>query len=330
MREADADPRFGEDHGAERARRPPRIVVGVDGSPDSVAALRAGADFATGRGGVLVAVTAWGSPRSGRGGRGAEIDSRAEAEDALALALTTAFGDEPPAAVERIVTSAAPAAALVGESRGADLLVVGSRGRAGFAGLLVGSVSTSCTTYAHCPVLVTHRGSALAERSGRDSRARLVAGIGRGPEDVEALRVAAGIAAELDADLLAITAWRFQERDAGSPSDLREGLRRSTERDLERHVQHAFGDDRPRRLRLETRGGMPAAVLTEASRTAALVVIGRLGHGQWAGVLHGSMSVPVADRVHCSVLVVPESAAWTQAARDGASGRLRDEFRLRA
>jgi len=60
--------------------------------------------------------------------------------------------------IERRVVEGRPAAVLVNESQGADLLVVGSRGHGGFAGLLLGSVSQQCAHHAACPVVIVHRG----------------------------------------------------------------------------------------------------------------------------------------------------------------------------
>jgi nucleotide-binding universal stress UspA family protein len=63
--------------------------------------------------------------------------------------------------IERRVVEGAAAAVLVEESRGADLLVVGSRGHGGFAQLLLGSVSQQCAHHAECPVVI------VRPRSGR-------------------------------------------------------------------------------------------------------------------------------------------------------------------
>ena len=59
--------------------------------------------------------------------------------------------------VERRVVEDRPAAALVDESRGADMVVVGSRGHGGFTGLLLGSVSQQVAHHAACPVVIVHQ-----------------------------------------------------------------------------------------------------------------------------------------------------------------------------
>ncbi len=100
-----------------------RIVVGVDGSAESLSALRRGARMAERLGCSLVGVTVWEYPPSWpgyvMGGWDPERDARTISEDA-------------------------------------EMLIVGSRGLGGFTGLLLGSVSRSVVEHADCPVLVIH------------------------------------------------------------------------------------------------------------------------------------------------------------------------------
>ncbi len=132
----------------------PLIVVGVDGSPASVDALRWAARQAELTGYHLEAVTTWQFPT--------ELDeiffddkSSAYSEPAerrLHEALVEAGIDEQ--GCTKSVLKGHSAAVLVERSADAELLVVGSRGHGGFTGLLLGSVSSSVMSHAVCPVVV--------------------------------------------------------------------------------------------------------------------------------------------------------------------------------
>jgi nucleotide-binding universal stress UspA family protein len=133
-----------------------RIVVGIDGSPSSVAALRWAARQAELTGSSIEAITTWEWPTS----YGAPLpipsdyDPREDARAMLESVLEKVLGEQPGTARKGTIVEGRAALALVEASEGADLLVVGSRGHGEFAGMLLGSVSEHCVTNAHCPVLV--------------------------------------------------------------------------------------------------------------------------------------------------------------------------------
>jgi nucleotide-binding universal stress UspA family protein len=133
-----------------------RIIVGVDGSPSSVAAVEWAAHQAELSGAVLVAVMTWEWPTSY--GWSLPIpsgyDPEHDSEKWLETTLEKVRADHPTITVESKVLEGHPAPLLVKASEGAELLVVGSRGHGEFAGMLIGSVSEHCAANAHCPVLV--------------------------------------------------------------------------------------------------------------------------------------------------------------------------------
>lgn len=133
-----------------------RVVVGVDGSPTSRAALRLAADIADRYGASLRAVETWEfTPMAALTGVETDLDElQRAAQLRLDRVVREELGDEGAEAVERVALAEAPVPALLREGEEADLLVVGSRGLGGFKGLLVGSVSQQVTTHAPCPVLV--------------------------------------------------------------------------------------------------------------------------------------------------------------------------------
>jgi nucleotide-binding universal stress UspA family protein len=150
-----------EDTAADTERKPAvtaRIVVGVDGSPASLDALSWAATQAELTGSILELVMTWDWPSSL--GWSVPIPDDFDPADDVRRALDAAADPvrtaHPDIQIELRVVNGHPAPCLVETSKGADLLVVGSRGHGEFVGMLLGSVSEFCTTNAHCPVLV-HR-----------------------------------------------------------------------------------------------------------------------------------------------------------------------------
>ncbi len=137
----------------------PHVVVGVDGSAESIDALRWAASYAAATAATISAVHAWHSPAAGPvpGSRPPQPitgEVRAEMQEILDAALTQVFGTTTPERVGTKVAYGHPAMVLVNESAGADLLVVGHRGQGAFHGMLLGSVSIHCVTAAPCSVVV--------------------------------------------------------------------------------------------------------------------------------------------------------------------------------
>lgn len=135
-----------------------RIVVGVDGSEASQAALRWAARQAQLTGERLVVVAAWEYPTSFGWAPAypSDWDPEGDARKALAEVVDQVLGAERPE-VDLEVAEGHPAPILVEASQDADLLVVGSRGHGAFAGMLLGSVSEHCVSHAHCPVVVVRQ-----------------------------------------------------------------------------------------------------------------------------------------------------------------------------
>ena len=135
------------------------VLVGVDGSPESGAALKYAVAEANRRGARLRVVSTY-FPEYSVHGRtepvtasetGVEVDLEQEirhvVEDALA-------GDALPQPAEIVVAAGPAAGVLIDASGEVDVLVLGHRGRGGFASMLLGSVSLQCVLHARCPVIV--------------------------------------------------------------------------------------------------------------------------------------------------------------------------------
>lgn len=137
-------------HGGDEAMS---VVVGVDGSPESLAALQWAADYARRAGTRLRAVIAW-EPSAGFGfmpvSRGSFED---EARHTLERAVHKVLG-EPGEGVALEVVEGPARDVLLAASRSASLLVVGDREYSGVAGLLAGHTGEACARHAPCSVVV--------------------------------------------------------------------------------------------------------------------------------------------------------------------------------
>jgi nucleotide-binding universal stress UspA family protein len=137
-----------------------RVVVGFDGSKSSLDALAWAAHQADLTDSRLEVLAAWEWPTSFGWAVPVpdDFDPESEVQSTLGDAVSSVRTAHPALDIDARVVNGHPAPVLVEASKGASLLVVGSRGHGEFVGMLIGSVSEYCTTNAHCPVLV-HRAS---------------------------------------------------------------------------------------------------------------------------------------------------------------------------
>lgn len=151
-----------------------KIVVGIDGSKESRLALRWALQEAKLRGATLRIVHTWSLPHTGAGPatamepqalRQAIDDDRLAASELISSELAAADLDTSGVEIEPVVVEGSASSALLAEAEGADLIVVGSRGRGGFKGLLLGSVSHQTAHHASCPVVIVRHDPTLEPES---------------------------------------------------------------------------------------------------------------------------------------------------------------------
>jgi nucleotide-binding universal stress UspA family protein len=135
----------------------PRIVVGVDGSPSSLVALRWSRYLAPLMGAEVEAISTWKMPSALVAGSFFDPDILEQiARSTLETSVREVFDGSVQTKVIQTTREGSPVDVLVEASSSATLLLVGSRGRGGFAGMLIGSVSSALAAHARCPVVVVH------------------------------------------------------------------------------------------------------------------------------------------------------------------------------
>lgn len=279
------------------------VVVGVDGSEQSLHAVRWGAAEAVRRRVPLwlVAVFDWTGPQGA--GHPDLLDRYRElileqAETALGVAARCARREASGIEVDRRLLVGPPGAVLRSESRRSELVVVGERGRTRLTGLLVGSVAAELTARAACPVVVV--------RGDRDPAARqpVVIGIAASTSDA-VIRFAFEEAQARAVPLVAVHAWWVPVLDpAVAPLLDRDAFEAGAGELLDAQLDpwaDKYPDVPVERVVVR---GHPAVELTARSAAAQLVVVGPRSGGLLPGLLLGSVGNALLHRAECPVAVV--------------------------
>lgn len=283
------------------------VLIGIDGSPDSRAALRFGAALARSLGAQARAVWAWQYPSDTVTNIGRlELPEPAEADriftEQLDRLVEEELGEDAPL-VDLEVARGTAVNALLYRADAASMIVVGSRGLGGFRGLLLGSVSRQLTEHAHVPVTIVRGAADTLDPTPQ----RILVGHDGSGHAARALRFAMGLAVGCDATLTVVYAtgpdvalaaedveryigpaavretvegWCEPLRDAGMPYDIE-----ILDGDARTALLHAADD-----------------------RNADLIVVGSRGHGPVAKLLLGSVTTSIVQHSEIPVMVVPREA----------------------
>lgn len=134
-----------------------KIIVGVDGSPSSNAALEWAAQEAEIRGAILELIHAWNYPNLGYGGYVAVLeDFEKDASALLDEVVASVRKSYPNLKLVSSLIQGPTAQTIMDRAKEADMVVVGSRGRGGFSGLLLGSVGQQLVHHCPAPVVIIH------------------------------------------------------------------------------------------------------------------------------------------------------------------------------
>ncbi|MFD6229437.1 universal stress protein [Streptomyces sp. NPDC060232] len=294
------------------------VVVGVDGSESSSAAVEAAAREAGARGAGLRVVHAfvrpvpYALPRLSPGAASplgpppldvSEDGLRKLAGGLVAEAVGRARATAPDVEVSHAVVTGDPVTVLEAQSRAAELVVVGSRGTGGFVGLLAGSTAVHLVAHGRCPVLVV--------REQQRADGPVVLGVDGSAAGAPAVDFAFATAERRKAPLVALHAWTTWNAPMPAPQQPSAPYANppgALAEEEEALLSEALAGYRARYpgVVVEHRvvHGPTREALIDASRSAQLMVVGARGRGGFAGLLLGSASQALLHHAHCPVAVV--------------------------
>ncbi|GGQ76386.1 universal stress protein [Streptomyces pilosus] len=284
------------------------VVVGVDGSASGLAAVEVAAREAASRKAGLRVVHAcvWpamhvpmgpspmGPPEGGL---------RNMVDRLMDEAVDRARETAPEVTVDPVVVTGDALTVLEAQSRGAGLVVVGTRGMGGFVGLLVGSTAVHLAAHGRCPVLV------VREEGRADGP--IVLGVDGSAAGRRAVEFAFAEAALRKAPLVALHTWTDWNaplpapQEASAPYASEPGALVGEEESLLSEALAGFQERYPDvAVEHRTVRGGAREELIGASRSAQLLVVGARGRGGFTGLLLGSVSQALLHHAHCPVAVV--------------------------
>ncbi|MFF5313288.1 universal stress protein [Streptomyces massasporeus] len=288
------------------------VVVGVDGSASSLAAVEVAVREARSRGAGLRVVHAFVRPATHVPLGPAPLEPpegglRDMVDRLVTEAVERARAVAPDVDTTHVVVTAEPLTVLEAQARAAELVVVGSRGMGGFVGLLAGSTAVHLAAHGPCPVLV------VREQPHADGP--IVLGVDGSAAGQKAVDFAFAEAALRNAPLVAQHAWTAWSAPMPAPQDksmpyanppgaLAEGEERLLSESLAGRQERYPGVPVEHKV---VHGGTRESLI-EASRSAQLVVVGARGRGGFSGLLLGSVSQALLHHAHCPVAVVQGAA----------------------
>jgi nucleotide-binding universal stress UspA family protein len=278
------------------------VVVGYGRSPSSERAVDVAAEEAARRGVELTVVHALHHHHGAAMSR-AESSSALTGQDVAEEGAERARVGHPGLSAHAVSVEGTAPAALGAASTDADLLVVGHRGRGGFAGLRLGDVAVRTVARAGCPAVVVQGAS-------DGTRGVVVAAVDVGDSAEEVLEFAFAEAAQRGARLKVVSAlemlWPFAY--AGDHGQLRHASEEVGER-ADAALQERLRPWREKHsdvvVECELDQGAPSTVLAEATTHADLIVVGGRRRGEHQGMHHGPTATALLHHADCPVAVVP-------------------------
>ncbi len=284
----------------------PCVVVGVDGSPSALDAVRLATIEARWRHCPLKIVHAfiwpWLNVPLGPLQEGpTDGGLRHDAERILAEAVAVARETGPSVSVGTDLITGSPASVLINAARDAELVVLGDRGLGGFSGLLLGSVAVQLAAHSPVPVLVCKNYAA--------SLGPIVVGVDGSAASLSALDIAFREADYRHVDVVAVHTWAGLT--SSGPGDMLfpvydlDGVQVDEELVLAEALAGLAERYPDVKVRKHVTPGTAAKTLIALSAEAQLVVVGSRGRGGFAGLLLGSVSQQVLHHCASPILLVP-------------------------